>query len=115
MHLCWLGVAEAASAVDIAEADTVQLAVVTVGRPVYLPREAAAMRTCCAVGKSFEAEVAGFVHAVANPWCAFVHGDSMLIIEASLTARRDIGYIVCEAAVEFGCKISGKIRWHSRP
>jgi hypothetical protein len=46
----------------------VELAVATVVRRLeHLLPEVAAMRTCCAVGKSFEAEVAGFVHAVGSP------------------------------------------------
>jgi hypothetical protein len=56
------------SVVGIAEADAAELAVATVvDRPEHLLREVAAMRTCCAVGKSFEVEVAGFVHAVEDP------------------------------------------------
>jgi hypothetical protein len=60
-------VAGAVPAVDIAEADAVELAVATAYRLGHLPREVAAMRTCCVAGNSFEAEVAGSVHVVGDP------------------------------------------------
>jgi hypothetical protein len=60
-------VADAAPVVDVAEADAVELAVATAHRLGHLPREAVAMRICCAAGNSFEAEVAGSVHVVEDP------------------------------------------------
>ena len=50
-----------------ADADAVEFVVAIVGRPEHLLREVAAMKTCCVVGRSFEAEAAGCVHAVADP------------------------------------------------
>jgi len=55
-----------AEVVGTAEVDAVVLAVVAVYRLVHHPREVAAMRTCCAAGKSFEAGAAGSVHAVGD-------------------------------------------------
>lgn len=56
-----------AEVVGTAEADAVVLAVAAVYRPGHHPREVAAMRTCCAAGKSFEAGAAGSVHAAGDP------------------------------------------------
>lgn len=54
------------SAAGIADIDAVEFVVAVVGRPEHL-REVAAMKTCYVVGRSFEAEAAGCVHAVADP------------------------------------------------
>lgn len=58
------GIAEVAGT---AEADAVVVAVAAVYRLGHHPQEVAAMRTCCAAGKSFEAGAAGSVHAVEDP------------------------------------------------